>query len=325
MDLTAIANAVASAAPITAARADVVPGRTVHVDADMLAYWAGGNADMPASKARSILVNKVDSFIETSGAEQAMLHLTASGSLKGDRVLAARCWPYQANRAKAAQAKPHHWAMLRQWMTDGDHGFRVKQWEDREADDGFGWITTSRPNDVIATQDKDMQRLPGWRSDWKTGVLHWHDPKVFLDQHPVTGKWLGEGWFWMQMLSGDDADHIPGLLRHASFPRGVGPKTAEKLIKDKSPDDARQTVITMYKDTWGSEWADHFVEQGVLLWIRSTKAALIDEFMYSWPIPIGDAQELADAMTKLKRHVQTLKEEAAKYATTDGIADQTPA
>lgn len=309
-------KAVTEAAPVAVKAADVVPGRTCHIDGDMLAYWAGGNEDMPANRARSILTNKVEAFRTMSGSEKVVIHLTADNSLKGDRVLVGRYWPYQGNRTKAKQKKPYHHGMLRQWMTDQPHGWAIKSWVDREADDGFGWVSASRPNDVIATRDKDMQMLPGWHIEWETYTLLHVGPHDWWIDHPITGKIYGEVWFWLQMLQGDDADHIPGLLKHAAYPRGIGDKTAIKILKGLTPDDAKHKVIELYQQTWGDGWADHFVEQAVLLWMRRWKTSELREVMHYIPLYPHTDQPLNDAFRKLERHVQQLKEEASVFAAT---------
>lgn len=322
MDLASIQKAVSEAAPVAVQALPVVPGRTCHIDGDMLAYWAGGNEDMPASRARAILTNKVDAFRTMSGSEKAAIHLTADNSLKGDRVLVGKYWPYQGNRTKAKQKKPHHHGMLRQWMADSPHGWTVKTWHDREADDGFGWVSTSRPGDVIATRDKDMQMLPGWHIEWESYTMLHVPTDAWWMTHPTTGKIYGEAWFWLQMLQGDTADHIPGLLKHSAYPRGIGDKTAIKLLQGLTPDDARRKVQDLYAESWGSEWADYFVEQAILLWIRRSKAAHMDEVKYHIPIYMHTQQELADAFAKVVRRVQLTKEEAnAIAAATQSLAD----
>lgn len=315
LDLASIQNAVVSARPIQAQPIARVAGRTLHFDGDMLAYWAGGNKDMPASRAREILRRKVEGHMELAGAEKLVLHLTADNSLKGDRVLAGRYWPYQGNRTKMKQAKPYHHGMLRQYMVDAKGvPWKTKVWHDREADDGFGYVSAARPNDVWCTRDKDMQMLYGWHQDWDTGTLFHVPANTWWSVNPINGKIYGEAWFWLQMLMGDDADHIPGLLKHQAFPRGIGPKTAEKIITGMTPDDARQKVKDLYRESWGEAWADHFVEQAALLWIRRWKNSALDEAAYAISQNWDDMQDLELAWAKLLKQVNQAKEEANAIA-----------
>ncbi|WP_258304898.1 hypothetical protein, partial [Escherichia coli] len=154
----------------------------------------------------------------------------------------------------------------------------VKQWFDREADDGFGFISMNCPLDVIATRDKDMRMLPGWHLNWDTYELVKVEPGQFALE--AGGKLYGHKWFWTQMLWGDAADNTPGLPKHPDFPRGVGEVAASKLLAFAHDDDsAAHAVAQAYKAHYGNEWADRYVEQASLLWIRRTNQAPINEWM----------------------------------------------
>lgn len=157
MDFTDIANAVGAANAIEPQGVPVVKGRRVHIDADMLAYQCGGNDETDVATSRRILKSKIDLFKDAAGAESILLHMTASGSTKGDRAVIAYTKPYQGQRKGR---RPKNWQYLRDYMADGLAG-PIKQWYDREADDGFGFISAQCHGDVIATRDKDMRMLPG--------------------------------------------------------------------------------------------------------------------------------------------------------------------
>ena len=280
----------------------VVPGRRVHIDGDMLAYQCGGNDDTDVATSRRILKSKIDLFKDASGAEGVLLHLTASGSTKGDRAAIAYTKPYQGQRKGH---RPKNWQYLRDYMAEGLAG-PVKQWFDREADDGFGFISANCPLDVIATRDKDMRMLPGWHLNWDTYDLI----KVNADQFAMEagGKMYGHKWFWTQMLWGDAADNIPGLPRHPDFPRGVGEVAANKILAFAHDDDsAAHAVAQAYKAHYGNEWADRYVEQASLLWIRRTNQAPIAE--WAAYLPVGP--QLKAAVERMLTRVNLLKEEAA--------------
>lgn len=280
----------------------VVPRRRVHIDADMLAYQCGGNDETDVATSRRILKSKIDLFKDASGAEGVLLHLTASGSTKGDRAAIAYTKPYQGQRKGH---RPKNWQYLRDYMADGLAG-PVKQWYDREADDGFGFISANCPLDVIATRDKDMRMLPGRHLNWDTYELIEVKPDVFGVEHG--GKLYGHKWFWTQMLWGDAADNIPGLPKHPDFPRGVGEVAASKLLAFAGDDDsAAQAVAQAYKAHWGDEWADRYAEQASLLWIRRTNQAPIAE--WAAYLPVGP--QLKAAVERMLTRVNLLKEEAA--------------
>lgn len=302
MDFTDIANEVGAANAIEPQGVPIVKGRRVHIDADMLAYQCGGNDETDVATSRRILKSKIDLFKDASGAEGVLLHLTASGSTKGDRAVVAYTKPYQGQRKGH---RPKNWQYLRDYMADGVAG-PVKQWYDREADDGFGFISANCPLDVIATRDKDMRMLPGLHLNWDTYELVHVPADVFATE--ACGKLYGHKWFWTQMLWGDAADNIPGLPKHPDFPRGVGEVAASKLLAFADDDaSAAQAVAQAYKAHWGDEWADRYAEQASLLWIRRTQQAPIHEWAQF--LPIGP--QLTAAVERMLTRVNLLKEEAA--------------
>lgn len=281
----------------------VVPGRRVHIDADMLAYQCGGNEDTDVTTSRRILKSKIDLLKDAAGAEGVLLHMTASGSTKGHRALIAYTKPYQGQRKGH---RPKNWQYLRDYMAEGLAG-PIKQWFDREADDGFGFISMNCPLDVIATRDKDMRMLPGWHLNWDTYELIKVEPEQFALE--AGGKLYGHKWFWTQMLWGDAADNIPGLPKHPDFPRGVGEVAARKLLAFADDDDsAALAVAKAYEAHYGAEWAERFCEQASLLWIRRTNQAPINEWMAYLP---GGPQLKAAGEKQLAR-VQALLDEAER-------------
>lgn len=279
----------------------VVPGRRVHIDGDMLAYQCGGNDDTDVATSRRILKSKIDLLKDAAGAESILLHMTASGSTKGNRAVIAYTKPYQGQRKGH---RPKNWQYLRDYMAEGLAG-PIKQWFDREADDGFGFISEHCPGDVIATRDKDMRMLPGLHLNWDTYELVEVKPDVFGVEHG--GKLYGHKWLWTQMLWGDAADNIPGLPKHPDFPRGVGEVAAGKLLAFADDDDsAAQAVSQAYEAHWGDEWADRYVEQASLLWIRRTNQAPIAEWAAYLPV----CPQLKDAIERMHQRVGALLEEA---------------
>ena len=148
--------------------------------------------------------------------------------------------------------------------------------------------------------------LPGLHLNWDTYELAEVKPDVFGVEHG--GKLYGHKWFWTQMLWGDAADNIPGLPKHPDFPRGVGEVAAGKLLAFAHDDDsAAQAVAQAYKAHWGAEWADRYVEQASLLWIRRTNQAPIAE--WAAYLPVGP--QLKAAVERMLTRVNILKEEAA--------------
>lgn len=304
MDFTDIANEVGAAHAIEPQGVPIVKGRRVHIDADMLAYQCGGNDETDVATSRRILKSKIDLFKDAAGAESILLHMTASGSTKGDRAVIAYTKPYQGQRKGH---RPKNWQYLRDYMADGLAG-PIKQWYDREADDGFGFISAQCHGDVIATRDKDMRMLPGLHLNWDTYELVEVKPDVFGVEHG--GKLYGHKWWAVQMLWGDSADNIPGLPKHPDFMRGVGEVAAHKLLAFAGDlQSAVDALANAYRAWWGDEWADRFAEQAALLWIRRTAKAHINEWLEYMPGGWYSA-ELAAAAARQEARVNQLIKEA---------------
>lgn len=264
-------KAAQAAEPMKAQTVPVVPGRRLHIDGDMLAYWAGGNEDTDVATSRRILATKVEGMKYAAGAESVIVHLTARTSTKANRFLIATVKPYQGQRKGGR--RPKNWEYLREWMEAGDtFPFRTKLWANREADDGFAYIgRTEGPQAVIATKDKDMRMITGcWHQNWDDMSLLYLPPDTFELVHAE--KLYGHKWFWQQMLQGDTADNIPGLPKYGGKP--VGEATAERLLKDvQSNEDALEVVCGAYDLHYADGWRDAMLEQALLLWLRDDQHA----------------------------------------------------
>src|SRR5690606_29458764 len=124
---------------------------------------------------------------------------------------------------------------------------------------------------VVHTADKDMRMFCGTHVAWKDFTI----TEVPLDAYDIVGrdgKQYGHKFFWYQMLVGDTADNIPGLP-------GVGPATAEAALAGTVCNvDAAAVVRGAYSGRLGDGWHDYFVEQAVLLWMRTDRAAALTNF-----------------------------------------------
>ena len=309
-DFSGIADEVAAANAIEVPRVPKVEGRVLFVDADMLCYQCGGNDDTDVATSRRILKNKIDLFMEASGAERLVLGLTGDGSTKGDRAAIAYTKPYQGQRKGQ---RPKNWQYLRDYIGQGLAG-PVKTVFDREADDLAGFMSQAYGgNSVLCSRDKDFRMLPGLHLNWDTYELV-HVP---ADQWCVEAgdKVYGLKWWAIQMLWGDAADNIPGLPKHPDFMRGVGEVAANKLLAFANDHiSAVDALHSAYRAWWGdAEWADRFAEQAALLWIRRSQRAELNEWLDYMP-SINHApyvQELTDAAKRQADRVNKLKEEAA--------------
>lgn len=278
LDQAAIA-AMAEAAPLNVGVPEMVPGRVNHIDGDYLAYTASGNDDTTAGEARAKANDAIFRFIKATGSESALVHLTSSGSTKGGRYHAATVKAYQAQRTGH---HPKNWLVVREHLESLPEAIL---WRDREADDGLGLASTTK-DAVITTKDKDMRMLPGIHSDWSTPSIMTVVPQGAYDVQGPEGLQFGTKWFYLQMLQGDPADNIPGLekiIGPKGTPTAIGPVGAAKLLEQATTaEDACLLVYEAYEGFYKDAWADRFVEQASLLWIRrDRKADLMDFLRYT--------------------------------------------
>lgn len=256
----------------------VQPGRVLHFDGDLLAYWAGGSEDTTVEQSRTRASGRVEAMRELAGAESVVMHMTADSSTKADRRIIATVKAYQAQRK--AGRKPKNWGYLREWLT-GQQRWRVKEWATREADDGISLCAhdacrKGQPLIAIGSGDKDMRMLPGIHVNWQTFDVT-EVPYGTYDLVGADGKQYGYKWFFLQMLQGDTADNIPGLPMYNG--KKVGEVTAVKLLADcLDVDTAWQRVLECYEDYYGGDAVPMFTEQAMLLWLRTDHAAASSDF-----------------------------------------------
>jgi hypothetical protein len=201
---------------------EMVKGRTVHIDADFLAYqMSAEKADGTDTKTWEDMKHNCQvaaTLLQNLAAAEFMhLHLTPSGSNKGDRYNLAIQKEYQGNRID--KPKPRYLNVMRDWMAGA---FPATMHTECEADDGMASAQYqaikdgNRAYSIIASKDKDLSMVPGLHLNWDTGEIVDTETdfgSVYLDSSKSTTKIKGFGhaFFWSQMLTGDGADNIQGL------------------------------------------------------------------------------------------------------------------
>lgn len=289
MDAASILKAVSAAAasaPQSNGQVSLVPGRVMLADGDGLAYYCAGNEDTTPGEARRKLTDKLDAARAACGAEKIIILLTARGSHKGYRRAIARAKPYQGQRSGDNRQK--QWAFLRELMERGEvPNCEVVSTSISEADDLFAVYAASGGDYVIFTQDKDMRMVPGMHLDWLTHLMFKLDADApFHVLH--NGKRWGRGWFWQQMLHGDQADNIPGLPMYRDgtvYSHTHKDKEKRGKIKDIPCGEKSSAVVdvlpnlssdaqcichigALYESCYGDRWVVEMLEQGMLLWMR---------------------------------------------------------
>lgn len=157
--------------------------------------------------------------------------------------------PYKGNRTDFV--KPVHWQLLRDWLEEKPYTIVS---EGEEADDVLSRAMLA--GHVGATIDKDLDNTPGTHYNFNKGI-----------RYEITQAEADRN-FYRQCLTGDTADHIPGI-------RGIGPKTADKLLPvGGTPEDMERTVYEQYQKQYGDEAFAALTEVGRLLWMRREEGEL---------------------------------------------------
>jgi DNA polymerase-1 len=289
-------NAAAIATPQEPIRVQQIPGLTVHVDGDALAYSAAGNEERDPGEARVAAHDKLAMFKSRVGAENVVVHTTHQASQKGERYLIATVKPYQGNRVGGTKPKNHGY--LQNYLQTYEGGdFRAKLWTTREADDGIGACSHFAAQSelgycAIAADDKDMRMMPGLHVSWRQPQFVTRVPPGGYDIRGEDGKQYGLKFFFLQMLMGDTADNCPGLeLYQTHNAKGekvwskCGEKTAEKLLDDcRTVQEACARTIGLYiRGYFGSpleDALDRWCEQAGLMWMRLGNDAAVADFAH---------------------------------------------
>lgn len=166
--------------------------------------------------------------------------LTGSNNYRKEIAVTA---PYKGNRV---QERPVHYQLVRDYLVSA---WGCEVINGQEADDAIGIAAYSYEDDdeayIIMSIDKDLDMIRGWHYNFTK------DLKYFVQEDETMRT------FYTQVLTGDRVDNIPGL-------KGVGPKKAEKILKDcVSEQDMYQAVLKAYDNNEEYLW-----EQSKLLWIR---------------------------------------------------------
>lgn len=179
-------------------------------------------------------------------------YLTGKGNFRFD---VATILPYKGNRDKLA--RPKYYAAAREYLVNK---YNADVIEGQEADDAMGIYQFSHPDKstVICSIDKDLWQIPGYHYVPSTGYGdNRKEPRFFYQNIDDANL-----YFWYQMMCGDRVDNIPGL-------KGVGPKTAEKIIAELNGD--LGLIEQRVRDMYLAQWPDNpgaISEIAQLLWMR---------------------------------------------------------
>jgi hypothetical protein len=216
------------------------------IDADVVAYrMAFGTEDEP----EKVAIQKTSEFLEDliftyTEVEDCEGYLTGKSNFRFD---IAKTAPYKGTRVAE---KPKHLGIIRQYMIDA-WAFSVQ--EGQEADDAIGIraYALGEEDYIICSIDKDLDNLRGHHYNFVKNIRYYVTEDEAIKN------------FYMQVLTGDRVDNVPGL-------KGVGPKKAEKILSEaKTETELFNAVLTAYDGD-----INHMTEMAQLLWIRRKEGDL---------------------------------------------------
>jgi 5'-3' exonuclease len=213
------------------------------IDADFLAYSVGFACedDPDPRMAKNRLTEWLTDIVYMDlQCDDYVAYTTGPGNF---RYEVAKTVPYKGNRKD--MKRPRYLDELKEHLRK----LGAIETKGIEADDAVAICNAASPGKFIVVHvDKDLNQLQG---------LHYNPNKCEL--YEVT-EFEAAYNFWIQVLTGDRVDNIPGLA-------GIGPKKAEKILKDcKTAEEMEQAAWKAYQDK--GHGYDYFVEQGQLLWLQ---------------------------------------------------------
>lgn len=212
---------------------------TALIDGDILVYRIGFSANEEAQEkfAVSRMGNFVEGLIRLKGIDTYEGYITGKKNYRSDIAST-----YKENRKDAR--KPVHYDSLREYLVSK---WDFKVIDGQEADDAMGIKAYELPEDssCIMTIDKDLDMIRGWHYNFVKEDLYYVTEKEAIKN------------FYMQILTGDRVDNIPGL-------KGIGPVKAKKILKDC---DTEQDLFDAVLEKYDND-IDKLTERGRLLWIR---------------------------------------------------------
>lgn len=199
----------------------------------------------------------INSILEATGASSYKGYLTGGGNF---RELVAVTLPYKGNRE--GMVKPIHFQAIRDYLINH---WNAEVIEGMEADDALAIEQTNHfkacyshkdIQTVICSIDKDLRMVPGNHYNWNK------ERRDFVTEEE------GMVSFFKQLLTGDSTDNIQGL-------RGVGPKTADKLLDSLNLKEMLSTVGLEYAIREEDPEA-RLREDGALLWMLRKEGEYFD-------------------------------------------------
>lgn len=217
---------------------------------------------------------KVDNIVQASGCDDYVLCIEGEGNFRKD--FNSKFVDYKGQRSP----KPILFEECREFFLK-KYKKKVILSEGRETDDTCNILAWDSYNKGVASKDRSKCNV----------VLAYCDKDLAANSRGwmLNYNKLEEGIFWndsftqsynfaTQLLTGDNADNIPGIEKLSKITKerfnikveGVGPATAKKILADcKTELDLAARVYECYSAMYGEEenWEERLYENGFFLYL----------------------------------------------------------
>lgn len=243
----------------------------------------------------------IEMHMMLASCSSARVHLTPRGCYKNGRHLLNTVKPYQANRN--GKQKPPLLEVLRAQAEQyfaGHKYIEILAHHDIEADDGLMIDAFSIPNSVMISADKDLRINPYESYDVDEGkhlvlpkgdTFGWIERKFWLTPRGKSAsKMIGKGekFFWAQMLMGDTADNVQGILKYNGKLCGEA-GAYDILCTVQTPDEAANAVIDGYRKI-----NQNVIAEGAAMWLLRDRDDSAYRFMKEHDLSPANLQFVED-------------------------------
>jgi hypothetical protein len=264
------------------------------LDADQHIYKAASTAKRIDTAIRRFYQSVLEEKFYVNSKE-VRAYITPSDNFKCGRFLLPTVKPYQGQRATReelplkAPLKAHLIANAYEYA---QQGIEIIYDYQAEADDciiadslAFG------DRGIVSSFDKDMNlcRGPKWNSELGTidaidnayGWINYSKEKGKITSH-------GTSFFWAQMLMGDSADNVKGIIKLDG--KSCGPAGAYKFLEEFNTErEAANAVVAAY-----AKINQNFLAEAECLWLRRSRDD--SAFKYIHPLLEGDLQKWCESL-----------------------------
>jgi DNA polymerase-1 len=189
------------------------------LDGDVIAYQTAFWAETENGEG---IEKKLNSLIKKWTPKECSSFTVALSCRRADNYRKDIWYKYKANRD--ALYSPEFLPDVRKCIRDL---YKTKEVARLEADDILG-IYTSSNRSVSVTIDKDLKCIPGW---------HFNPDKDKKLRY--VSKAEAKRFFYVQWMTGDSTDGIPGLWR-------IGPKKAEAFLDQWKESEWDEKIMELY-------------------------------------------------------------------------------